>query len=550
VNRAAVTPALLPRDTAGEPAPGWPQAAFDDLYSAVYEILDDAKTSHNLVKLYKGSHAAAQPHPAVLDFGTSFLSGRQGLLGYACRAVNPEGPPAIADLEHFDRTHAPRISTRAAFDLLLPELRRCGESDQDVLAYVASRIHPLGAYRGGSSGLDDETRAFATAHFRSTGLNVTPQDVLVFCGGAKGAFLAFCAALMLHREHDDLHRAGGLMLAPAGYYQSLRLIPAMFGGDIHVTPELTGDIVREWLHGTSRVPRRGIYVPLVNNADGHLLTRPEACSLARAILEHNAAHPGSPVFVLADDVYAGSYLAPGRAGTPIASLTGADLDEPRLGRMGEWSLSVTTASKTFALPTARVAFAATMSPRLRRAVAHYRTVFSQGRVPQVTELMAAAAICLTPQAWIDRWNAEYRTRLADLMGRIEAINADVGRAVIEVDPPQGGWYVPLHISKRLIPGAASSVDAFAVLMHYGESRPDTGIALLPGELFGYRHYDRGFMLRATLAAHEQDLGTFTSRLRDAITVLTGPDGHRIAGQALRRARTVADVDTILGRCRY
>src|ERR1022692_4667030 len=194
------------------------------------------------------------------------------------------------------------------------------------------------------------------------------------------------------RDHDDLHRAGGLMLAPAGYYQSLRLIPAMFGGDIHVTPELTGDIVREWLHGTSRVPRRCIYIPLVNNADGHLLTRPEACSLAHAILEHNAAHPGRPVFVLADDVYAGSYLTPGRTGTPIASLTGADLDQPQLGPMSSWSLSVATASKTFALPTARVAFAATTSPRLRRAVAHYRTVFSQGRVPQVTELMAAAAI--------------------------------------------------------------------------------------------------------------------------------------------------------------
>lgn len=45
---------------------------------------------------------------------------------------------------------------------------------------------------------------------------------------------------------------------------------------------------------------------------------------------------------------------------------------------------------------------------------------------------------------------------------------------------------------------ASSVDAFAVLMHYREARSDTGIALLRGESFGYRHNDRGFMLRATL----------------------------------------------------
>ena len=61
----------------------------------------------------------------------------------------------------------------------------------------------------------------------------------MFCGGAKGAFLAFCAALMLRRDHDDLHREGGRMLAPAGYYQSLRLIPPVFGGSIDVVGELT-----------------------------------------------------------------------------------------------------------------------------------------------------------------------------------------------------------------------------------------------------------------------------------------------------------------------
>jgi hypothetical protein len=94
------------------------------------------------------------------------------------------------------------------------------------------------------------------------------------------------------------------------------------------------------------------------------------------------------------------------------------------------------------------------------------------------------------------------------------------------------------------------VDAFAVLMHYGEARRDTGIALLPGELFGYRHYDTGFMLRATLAAPEQELCTFTGRLRDAVAVLTGPDGPRVTGHALRQARTVANVDAILSRCRY
>lgn len=42
-----------------------PQASFDDLYSAAYAILDDAKTDHDLVKLYKGSRGSPDPHPVV-----------------------------------------------------------------------------------------------------------------------------------------------------------------------------------------------------------------------------------------------------------------------------------------------------------------------------------------------------------------------------------------------------------------------------------------------------------------------------------------------------
>jgi hypothetical protein len=44
-----------------------PQGEFDDLYSAVYRVLDDAKAGHDLVKLYKGSHASPLPHDRVLD---------------------------------------------------------------------------------------------------------------------------------------------------------------------------------------------------------------------------------------------------------------------------------------------------------------------------------------------------------------------------------------------------------------------------------------------------------------------------------------------------
>ena len=63
-------------------------------------------------------------------------------------------------------------------------------------------------------------------------------------------------------------------------------------------------------------------------------------------------------------------------------MSGADVGDPALGRMSDWTLSVITASKTFALPTARVAFATSTNPALLSAVGHYRTILSQGRVPR------------------------------------------------------------------------------------------------------------------------------------------------------------------------
>ena len=94
------------------------------------------------------------------------------------------------------------------------------------------------------------------------------------------------------------------------------------------------------------------------------------------------------------------------------------------------------------------------------------------------------------------------------------------------------------------------MDAYTVLLHYGRDRCDSGIGMLPGELFGHRSCKEGFMLRGTLAASRTDLGLFTQRLAEVVTLLHGPDGPAIVDHALRRARTVVDVDEILACCRY
>jgi aspartate/methionine/tyrosine aminotransferase len=525
-----------------------PQGEFDDLYSAVYRVLDDAKADHHLVKLYKGSHASHLPHYRVLDFGSFFYQTRRGLLAYACAAA---GGASEAHLDTYDREHAPRVSLRAVYEHLARFSRKPGESRAAFLRYLTSRTHDLGAYRGGTSGYDDEARAVGAAHFNTLSVPATPANTAIFCGGAKGLFLAFCAALMCRRRYDQLTHEGGLLLAPEGYYQSLRLMPAVFGGEIHVVPELSGETIQRWLAQTAQQPNRAIYVPLVNNADGRVLTWPRACSVANAVLRHNHTHPGQPVYVLADDVYAGSYLHAELAGTSIASVTGTALGEPALGAMSDWTVTVATASKTFALPTSRIAFATTTNQRLLEAICHYRTVFSMSRPPQVTELTAAAALCLTPHTWADQWNHHYRRACQALMRRIEAVNTEAGFAACTVREPEGGWYLPLQLSPALFGGqATSAVDAFAVMLHYGRERQDTGIGFLPGELFGQRTHTAGFAVRGSLAVSPDELDTFTQRLTDATQLLRSPDGPAIVSYARRRARDVCDLDAILARCRY
>ncbi len=550
-----------------------PQRDFDDLYSVVYALIDDAKSRHRVVKLYKGSHGSPGPHPMVLDYGGFFAAHGRGVLGYACdraRSITCAESAQVfladryrvADLDAFDQSACPRVPTRAVFELLARTGQRAGETTDDYLTYVATRRHRLGAYRGGSSGLDDESRAFAAAYFQQLGLTVSPGEVLIFCGGFKGALISACAAVMTIRRHDELHHAGGRVLAPVGYYQSLRLIPTIFGGTIDVVTDLDGDTIREWLTGTRGCGGRIVYVPLVNNVDGRVLTRERACSIAGAVLDHNHRHPRAPVWVVADDVYAGSYL--GVTGQSIGALRGADVEtSPKLGAetdgrlppVSDFTVTVVTPSKTVALPTARVAFATTTNAGMRAALAHYRTVFSFGRVPQSGELPGVAALCLTPQGWIDGWNAEYRRRLALLTAGLDRINAEIGCEVYRIDPPEGGWYFALRIATDLFPGPVTSgVHAGVVLCNYGQDRRDTGLAMLPGELFGYGLDGPGrwLTLRGSLAACPGDLLECVQRLREvALLLLRTPGGASVVAQALCRARAVVpDLDRVVTQRRY
>lgn len=217
-----------------------------------------------------------------------------------------------------------------------------------------------------------------------------------------------------------------------------------------------------------------------------------------------------------------------------------------------WCISVVTPSKTFTLPTGRVAFATTTNTTLRRALAHYRTVFSHGRVPQVSELTSAAALCLTPPAWVSRWNRFNREQLRYFASEIRALNIELGQETFRVDLPQGGWYVSVRIIRSLFGDRVrTSLDALTVLLYYGGDERQSGVAMLPGELFGQGCEDGWYTLRANLATDTGTIVRTVQRLRAVAMAMRRDRSAEIIDYALNRTRRVVpELDQTVANRRY
>src|SRR5690348_13503827 len=120
---------MVSMPTLAPPVSPLPQPTFEDLYTAVYALIDDAKTDHRVVKLYKGSHGSPNPHHIVTDFARWFFEHRRGLLGYACNKVRPQAAKYIVDdLVEYDSAHEPRVPTLEVFRLLDKAQCQTGET--------------------------------------------------------------------------------------------------------------------------------------------------------------------------------------------------------------------------------------------------------------------------------------------------------------------------------------------------------------------------------------------------------------------------------------
>jgi hypothetical protein len=97
----------------------------------------------------------------------------------------------------------------------------------------------------------------------------------------------------------------------------------------------------------------------------------------------------------------------------------------------------------------------------------------------------------------------------------------------------------------------SGVDAQAVLLFYGEDDRQSGLAMLPGELFGHGCEDGWYTLRANLATDTGTIARTVQRLRDVAHAMNRDRRDRIVNYALTRARrAVPELDQTVANRRY
>jgi len=494
-------------------------------------LIDKFKQDRKVVKLYKGSHLSDQPHQVVFDFLNYFSKTKRGVISF----MKENGLSASS-----------RCNIEEVIDSLYDRHAKAGETRTEFEKYIDTRQHNLGLYRGGSTGFSDESKALVASYFKNYNFDLDESDINIFSGGIKGAFICFCAAIFAHHDFDEISMNGGVFLMPVGYYQSLRNIPSLFKCQINVADIYSHGVVKAWIESTSNIKRRAIYIPTVNNSNGVIINKTQIEKIISLVIQENLA--GRELYVFWDDVYRGSNL------TNVFEDNSIPFNIEVNGNtynICDYAVVATSSSKTYALPTARVSFTGTKNKALFKAMEHYQILLSYGRISQIDELTALVAILCTPQKWIDEYNAIYRKNLRYLDSRVTELNKkNFGdKKIISINRPDGGWYFILLIDKSIVDSKIDSSLGFLSIMLSYSNEQNSGIACLPGELFGYINGNK-FAFRGTLAIAEKDMQRLITYLDDMLKILTSEESAILIEQKVKELGEMLDIGKLMENTRY
>ena len=312
--------------------------------------------------------------------------------------------------------------------------------------------------------------AICAKHSKDNGLDYTPEQVTVGCGGKQIIYNAMMATL----------DPGDEVIIPAPYWVSFPDIVLLCGGDPMILPCSAGagfKIQPDELERMISSNTKWVILNSPSNPTGAAYSRDELRDIAEVL----ARHPH--VWIMTDDIY--EHIVYGDfAFTTIAAV------DPRLH---DRTLTLNGCSKTYCMTGWRVGWGAGPLPLIKAM----NTVQSQSTTHTSSISQAAAVAALTgPQDFIPKNNEIFRQR-RDLV--VAMLNEAPG---LQCPTPEGAFYVYPScagvIGKKTAGGKTIATDDdFITYLLEAE-----GIAAVQGSAFGLSPYFRVSYATATSVLEE------------------------------------------------
>lgn len=477
------------------------------------------------LKFQKGGQYFNQPYEKVLEVGSNIFKYQGGIINYLKREAIQQNISLVSNIKKYHTNTGYFVNLYAAYLLIWKEFIKTGIIDKDVafetfLDDFANEKHKLTPYRGsGRNGKPIESKAIMSEYFRSCGIAAALDQIIICNAGFKGLYM--CATLALLSKHygeDRIFKKSSILVSK-GYYQDLALPLPLWQSQLKVIDKLSAKCLQELLQNPNHTIA-AIFISSVSNPEGEVLSEEELYEISQVILHYNFHNPDNPIFVISDEVYKWSTLNENIDTTSIASINIANL-----GSMHDYTLTITSASKTFGYASSRVGIACSGNYKLLKEISWAMKELSCSSVSQVTEITTVAAFALTPKAWVDNNNKYYVQRLIETKDYIASINQFFQSSALSIIEPQGGWFVTLKFNRQFLGNSInSSIELQRYFLKYDNGNPNSGICVLPGIVFGFENQvshkkEPYFLLRCTLAVKKEELEIFFTKIKSALLKL-------------------------------
>ncbi len=314
-------------------------------------------------------------------------------------------------------------------------------------------------------------RAIAEKLARFNGISADPETEIAVTVGCAGAYACACMALL---------NPGDEVISFSPYYSYHSNMCAVIDCPVRYVDLVPPDwhFSVEQLRAAVTDRTRFILVNTPSNPSGKVFTRAELDQIARVCIEHD-------LLAVTDEIY--EYITYDLPHVSLAALPG----------MRERTITISGASKTYAVTGHRVGYAAGPAPIIEKLAVLHDILYICAPAPLQHGVAAALAL---PDSYYSDMAAEYR-RKRDLLSET------LSQIGFTPYTPQGAYYTLADVSSA---GFDSATQAAETLLER------VGVAAVPGTAFFRDRAEGQHLLRFCYAKQMPDLQEACRRLQSFV----------------------------------